>query len=44
MGVGAGWRESVFLVNGYFLLEFESGQGDFRPKLVVEAKAWLAGA
>lgn len=43
MGVGAEWGESAFLVSGYFPIEFEPGRGDFRPKLVLEAKPWLAG-
>lgn len=43
VGSRAGWRESAFLVHGYFLMEFEPGCGHFRLKLVLEAKTWLAG-
>lgn len=42
-GTGAGWRESAFLVHGYFLIEFEPSHGDFRLIFVLEAKTWLAG-
>lgn len=43
LGVEARWGESAFLVNSYFPIEFEPGHGDFRLKLVLEAKPWLAG-
>lgn len=43
LGVGARWGESAFLVNSYFQIEFEPGHGDFRLKLVLEAKPSLAG-
>lgn len=43
LGTGAGCGESIFLVNGYFPIEFESDQGDFRLKGVLEAKTQLAG-
>lgn len=43
MAAGAGWAESAFLVNGYFPTELESNQGNFRLKVVLEAKTWPTG-
>ena len=43
LATGAGWAESAFLVNGCFPTELESNQGNFRLKVVLEAKTWPTG-
>ena len=43
LAAGAGRAESACLVNGYFPTELEPNQGNFRPKVVLEAKTWPTG-